>query len=173
MSLINSLTSGKNTPTLSPLQSPPPSAIARHPARAQLCLLREGARAKGWVAVRWHLCGHGKAHSLRRKSPRRGRSPAFGWSHIEPPRIVALLAVGTRSTTRIWLRRASPGPWWSTEKAFRTRSSLVLSKAEGTRQHRLQVDCCDDGSTGSNRLEVVSRPRTAGCSETPDRGGQS
>ena len=44
MSLINSLTSGKNTPTLSPLQSPPPSAIARHPARAQLCLFAAGRR---------------------------------------------------------------------------------------------------------------------------------
>ena len=44
------------------------------------------SREQGYdrVAVLWHL-RHGGAHSLRRKSPRRGRSPAFGvWAHIEP-----------------------------------------------------------------------------------------
>ena len=73
-----------------------------------------------------------------------------------------------------WLRRASPGPWWSTEKAFRTRSSRLLAKAEALSSigYKSTIDV-DDGSTGGNRLEAVSRPRTAGCSETPDRGGQS
>jgi len=28
------------------------------------------------------------------------------------------------------LRRATPGPWWSTEKAFWTRSSRLQAKAE-------------------------------------------
>eukprot|EP00964_Phaeocystis_antarctica_P003641 scaffold1957_cov106-Phaeocystis_antarctica.AAC.3 len=65
-------------------------------------------------------------------------------------------------------------PWWSTEKAFWTRSSRVLAEAEalGSIGYNLRV-IVDDGSTGGNRLEAVSRPRTAGCSETPDRGGQS
>ena len=87
----------------------------------------------------------------------------FTQSLYSPPRRIAL-----------WLRRASPGPWWSTEKAFWTRSSRLLTKAEalGSIGYKSTVDV-DDGSTGGNRLEAVSRPRTAGCSETPDRGGQS
>ena len=74
----------------------------------------------------------------------------------------------------LWLRRASPGPWWSTEKAFWTRSSRLLAKAEalGSIGYKSTVDV-DDGSTGGSRLEAVSRPRTAGCSETSDRASQS
>ena len=58
-----------------------------------------------------------------------------------------------------WLRRASPGPWWSTEKAFWTRSSRLLAKAEalGSIGYKSTVDV-DDGSTGGSRLEAVSRP---------------
>ena len=72
------------------------------------------------------------------------------------------------------IRRASPGPWWSTEKAFWTRSSRLLAKAEalGSIGYKSTVDV-DDGSTGGSRLEAVSRPRTAGCSETSDRASQS
>ena len=74
----------------------------------------------------------------------------------------------------LWLRRASPASWWSTEKAFWTRSSRLLAKAEalGSTDYKSTVDV-DDRSTGGNRLEALSRPRTAGCSETSDRGGQS
>eukprot|EP00964_Phaeocystis_antarctica_P008031 scaffold4320_cov32-Phaeocystis_antarctica.AAC.1 len=68
----------------------------------------------------------------------------------------------------LWLRRASLGPWWSTEKAFWTRSSRVLAEAEtlGSIGYNLRVEV-DDGSTGGNRLEAVSRPCTAGCLDTP------
>ena len=62
-----------------------------------------------------------------------------------------------------WLRRASPGPWWSTEKAFWTRSSRLLAKAEalGSIGYKLTFNV-DDGSTGGIRVEAVSRHRTAG-----------
>ena len=74
----------------------------------------------------------------------------------------------------LWLRRASPASWWSTEKAFWTRSLRLQAKAEalGSTDYKSTVDV-DDRSTGGNRLEALSRPRTAGCSETSDRGGQS
>ena len=69
---------------------------------------------------------------------------------------------------------ASSGACWSTDRALWTRSSRVLAEAEalGSIGYNSTV-AVDDGSTGGNRLEAVSRPRTAGCSETPDRGGQS
>ena len=46
------------------------------------------------------------------------------------------------------------------------------AEALGSTDYKLTVDV-DDRSTGGNRLEALSRQRTAGCSETPDRGGQS
>jgi len=63
----------------------------------------------------------------------------------------------------LWLRRASPGPWWSTKKAFWTRSSRLLAKAEALCSigYKLTFDV-DDGSTGGIRVEAVSRHRTAG-----------
>ena len=64
------------------------------------------------------------------------------------------------------LRRATPGPWWSTEKAFWTRSSRLQAKAVLRHsaacigyKSRVEVD---DGSTGGIRVEAISRPRTAG-----------
>ena len=70
-----------------------------------------------------------------------------------------------------WLRRAFPGPWWSKEKAFRTRSSRLLAKAEalGSIHYKLRVDV-DERSAGGWRLEAVSRPRTASLSGTSNRG---
>ena len=70
-----------------------------------------------------------------------------------------------------WLRRAFPGPWWSTQKAFRTRSSRLLAKAEalGSIHYKLRVDV-DERSAGGWRLEAVSRPRTASLSGTSNRG---
>ena len=72
-----------------------------------------------------------------------------------------------------WLRRASPGPWWSTEKAFWTRSSRLLAKAEalGSIHYKFRVDV-DERSTGGLRLEAFSRPRTVSSSETSNRGGR-
>ena len=65
----------------------------------------------------------------------------------------------------LWLRRASPGPWWSTKKAFWTRALRVCAghKAEalGSIGYKLTFDV-DDGSTGGIRVEAVSRHRTAG-----------
>eukprot|EP00964_Phaeocystis_antarctica_P010431 scaffold5740_cov65-Phaeocystis_antarctica.AAC.1 len=75
--------------------------------------------------------------------------------------IVALLAVGTRSTMA---QTGVSGPVVVDGESF-----LDALFAIGCNS-RVEVD---DGSTGGNRLEAVSRPRTAGCSETPDRGGQS
>ena len=71
----------------------------------------------------------------------------------------------------LWLRRAFPGPWWSTEKAFRTRSSRLLAKAEalGSIHYKFRVDV-DERSTGGLRLEAFSRPRTASLSGTSNRG---
>ena len=70
-----------------------------------------------------------------------------------------------------WLRRASPGPWWSTEKAFWTRSSCLRAKTEalGSIHYKLRVDV-DERSAGGWRLEAVSRPRTASLSGTSNRG---
>ena len=57
----------------------------------------------------------------------------------------------------------SAASWWSTEKAFWTRSSRLQAKAEalGSIGYKSRVDV-DDGSTGGCRLEAFSRPRTAG-----------
>ena len=61
------------------------------------------------------------------------------------------------------LRRATPGPWWSTEKAFWTRSSRLQAKSEalGSIGYKSRVEV-DDGSTGGIRVEAISRQRTAG-----------
>ena len=74
----------------------------------------------------------------------------------------------------LWLRRASLASWWSTETAFWTRSSRLLAKAEalGSTDYKSTVEV-DDGSTGGNWLEALSRPRTAGCSETSNRATRS
>ena len=83
------------------------------------------------------------------------RGKLFGRAHT-----VALLP---EEAARPMLRRTSPGPWWSTEKAFWTRSSRLQAKAEalGSIGYKSRVEV-DDGSTGGIRVEAISRPRTAG-----------
>ena len=57
-------------------------------------------------------------------------------------------------------------------RALRVCRPRLRHSADGSIGYKSRVDV-DDGSTGGNRLEALSRPRTAGCSETSDRGGQS
>ena len=85
-----------------------------------------------------------------------------------PSRLQITEPAHSRFTRRLeptarWLRRAFPGPWWSTEKAFWTRSSRLQPKAEalGSIGYKSRVEV-DDGSTGGIRVEAISRPRTAG-----------
>ena len=79
---------------------------------------------------------------------------------FDPQKAIAALTSGMSAACRT--RRAD------------TAACPVLAEAEalGSIGYNSRVEV-DDGSTGGNRLEAVSRPRTAGCSETPDRGGQS
>ena len=124
---------------------------------------------------------HGRRHAARLTPFRRftpGAARARGADETETgeePETTRSTAISPPPHSSAgWLLSRLPGPWWSTEKAFWTRSLRLLAKAEalGSIGYKSTVDV-DDGSTGGNRLEAVSRPRTAGCSETPDRGGQS
>ena len=60
------------------------------------------------------------------------------------------------------------------ESFLDTRSSRLQAKAEalGSTDYKSTVEV-DDGSTGGNWLEALSRPRTAGCSETSNRATRS
>ena len=69
-----------------------------------------------------------------------------------------------------WPRRASPGSWWTMEKAFWTVSLRLEAKTEvlGSVDHKLGV-VVDEASTGGIALEALSRPDAATCSSTSNR----
>ena len=85
--------------------------------------------------------------------------------------IVALLPVGTISTMA---QTGVSGLVVVDGESFLTRSSRLLAKAEalGSTDYKSTVEV-DDGSTGGNWLEALSRPRTAGFSETSNRATRS
>ena len=61
-----------------------------------------------------------------------------------------------------WLWPLSPGPWWSTETAFWTRSSRLLAKIDEpwSIDHKIRV-LVDEQSTGGLTIEALSRPDSA------------
>ena len=148
-------------------------------------LLRHGQAGRGAAAVRGGAAGaqgdagrpppghadldqqHGPAAAGHGQAGRGAAAVRGGRCRRAGRRTVAC-----RQSLSTMARRASPGPWWSTEKAGRALASLAKAEALGSIGYKSTVDV-DDGSTGGSRLEAVSRPRTAGCSETSDRASQS
>ena len=112
-----------------------------------------------------------RLRGLQGRAARCGRAGGHLFLLLLPPRRATLSLYFPRRRLVPWLRRAFPGPWWSTAKAFRTRSSRLLAKAEalGSIHYKLRVDV-DERSAGGWRLEAVSRPRTASLSGTSNRG---
>jgi hypothetical protein len=69
--------------------------------------------------------GGGRLRGLRRPFEAGGRLGPAAHS-----RFTVYSCTRRREPTERWLRRAFPGTWWSTEKAFWTRSSRLQPKAE-------------------------------------------